>query len=268
MLHAYRSEWPKIRRRSILFGGLAMSFFSLLFVPLGIIRATSPSSRIGGPADLTARTLSGSEGLTSILIRGATLTAVIGLVLMASATAVEYTHGTLRNLLVRQSGRLHLLAGKFGALLTFVLISATVAYGLGMAAAFVTASARGVDTAAWTSSDGLQNLAGLYGNVLLATCGYSIFGFVSALVFRSAAAAVAVPMAYVIIVETLIGAIWTDAPQWLFGQLVASVMKGKGVLAFGSGSASYERGLFLAGLYVLLFAVVGGVLFRRRDVSA
>jgi ABC-2 type transport system permease protein len=268
MLRAFKSEWIKMRRRSVLLGGASMALFALIFIPLGIVTATSPGGRSGGgPQALTKIALSGNQGLTTLLSRGGTLTAVIALILVASAMAAEYQQGTLRNLLVRQPARLRLLTGKFLALLTYALIAATVAFLVGIGAALVTAPARGIDTVAWTSSAGIANLFAMYGNLVLAVIAYSVLGFFSAVVFRSPAAAVAAPLAYILIVENLLGAVWSDAPQWLFGKLVAAVLNGQSVLSAGAGLSSYGRGLFLGVVYVAGFVIVAGTLFRGRDVS-
>src|ERR1022692_4078635 len=126
MWRSFKSEWIKMRRRSVLIGGASIIFFALIFIPLGIITATSSGGRSGGgPQALTKIALSGDQGLTTLLSRGGTLTAVIALVLVASAMAAEYQQGTLRNLLVRQPARVRLLTGKFLALLTYALIAAT-----------------------------------------------------------------------------------------------------------------------------------------------
>jgi ABC-2 type transport system permease protein len=253
----------------VLIGGASMIFFALIFIPLGIITATSPGGRSGGgPQALTKIALSGDQGLTTLLSRGGTLTAVIALILVASAMAAEYQQGTLRNLLVRQPARIRLLTGKFLALLTYAVVAATVAFLVGFGAALVTAPARGIDTVAWTSSAGIANLFAMYGNLVLAVIAYSVLGYFSAVVFRSLAAAVAAPLAYILIVENLIGAVWSDAPQWLFGKLVAAVLNGQAVLSASAGLSSYGRGLLLGAIYVAGFGVVAGALLRRRDVSA
>jgi ABC-2 type transport system permease protein len=263
MFNAFKSEWIKVRRRAVLIGGVSMSVFSALFVPLGIIRATS--GHFGG---LPIIYLNTDKGLTTVMSRGVTLTAVIALIIVASATAAEYTHGTLRNLLVRQPHRLELLIGKFLGLLSYVFIAATIAFGVGIIAGLIVAPGHGVDTSAWTSAGGLSTLLSLYGELLFAVLGYSLLGFFSAVLFQSAAAAVAVPLAYIIIVENLIGAVWTDAPQWLFGQLVSSVINHESLLRADTGTATFSRGLTLGVIYMIAFAIVTGALFRFRDVTS
>ncbi len=271
MLSSFRSEWIKLHRRSLLVGAALMPLSSLLFIPLAVRNATRGTGgrlAMGGPQALTAGILSGDQGLTTLLSRGDTLVAVIALAIVAAATAVEYSHGTLRNLLVRQPHRLELLAGKFLALVSFVLIAATVALAIGIVVAFIATSGRGIDTAAWTTSTGIANLAGMYGDLLVAIVAYATAGFFSAILFRSAAAAIAVPLTYIIVVENLIGAVWSDAPDWLFGKLISAVLNGESVIRSDVALAGYERGLLLGLVWVALFAVLAGLLFRMRDVTS
>jgi ABC-type transport system involved in multi-copper enzyme maturation permease subunit len=255
----------------MLIGGALMSFFALVFVPLGIVnaaRGNGSRGAMGGPQALTMAALSSAKGLTTVLSRGGTLAAVIALAIVAAALAAEYSHGTLRNLLVRQPRRLQLLAGTFLALLSYVLLAATLACAIGIVAAVVVAPGRGIDTSVWFSSSGLSHLAAMYGDLILTVTAYAVVGFASAVLFRSAAAAVAVPLAYIIVVENLIGAVWSDAPNWLFGKLIAAVLNGESVLSTGTALASYGRGLTVGLLYMAGFAALSLVLFRYRDVTS
>lgn len=264
MYNAFKSEWVKVRRRALLLGAASMSVFSAVFIPLGINRATS-GHRFGG---LTKTVLESDQGLTTLLGRGATLTAVIALIIVASATAVEYSHGTLRNLLVREPHRLQLLTGKFAALLTFVLVATSLSFVAATAVALIFAPTDGVSTEAWTSSSGLANLLALYGNLVLATVGYSALGCFAAILFRSAAPAVAVPLAYIIVVENLIGAVWADAPQWLYGQVIDRLLNNESALNSGPSVASYVHGLTVGSVYCVGLILLTGALFRYRDVTS
>jgi ABC-type transport system involved in multi-copper enzyme maturation permease subunit len=268
MFSAYRSEWIKMRRRSILIGGVLMPILTAIFVPLGIRNAVNGGGGRLGPQALTTFVLASDKGLTTLLSRGATLTAVIALAIVASATAVEYSHGTLRNLLVRQPRRLEFLSGKFLALLTFVLLSATIALAVGVVVAMIAAPAQGIHTTAWTTSTGISNLATMYWELVVTVIGYSILGFFSAILFRSAAAAVAVPLVYIVVVENLIGAVWSSAPDWLYGKLLGSVVNGESVIRPDSSTASLSRGLIVGVIYMVGIAIVTAALFRFRDVTS
>ncbi len=270
MLEAFRSEWIKNRRRSMLIGAGLMPLLTIIFVPLGIRRALSGGGggRFAGPGDLTKLVLEGDKGLTTLLSRGGTLSAVIALAIVASSMAVEYPHGTLRNLLVRQPRRIQLLSGKFLSLLTFVFIAGTLSLGLGVLTALLVAPGQGVDTAAWTSSTGVSNLVTLYWELLVTILGYSVLGYFSAVLFRSPAAAVAVPLVYIIILENLIGAVWTDAPNWLYGKLLGGVINGESVLRSDTAVAGLSRGLTLSIIYMAGMGMVSALIFRFRDVTS
>ncbi|MDQ2960271.1 MAG: ABC transporter permease [Candidatus Dormibacteraeota bacterium] len=260
MVRAFRSEWIKIRRRSVLLGGAAMSFFAVVGVYFSITRATGVDNR---SAELNPAHLQAADGLTSLLSRSADIIGVIALILVAAAVAAEYSQGTLRNLLVREPGRLRLLSGKFLALLLFCLIGATVACAVGTGVGFLVAPQHGLSTSQWTSSQGLSNLVALYGNLMLAIVAWSILGAFSAMVFRSAAAAVGVAIGYSLAAEALISQVWADGPKWLYGRLTSVVLSGG-----DPAISSYGRSLLIVGLYAVAMVLIGGVLFRRRDVSA
>lgn len=246
-----------------------MPILTMIFVPLGIrTAANGRGGHFAGPQELTMLVLEGDKGLTTLLSRGGTLTAVIALAIVASAGAVEYSHGTLRNLLVRQPRRLELLAGSFLGLLSYVLIAATIALGLGVVAALISGPIQGVNTAAWTSSAGLANLLTLYWELLVTVVGYSVIGYFSAVLFRSAAAAVAVPLVYIIVLENLIGAVWTSAPDWLYGKLLGAVINGESIIRSDTSTASFGRGLLLGIIYMVVLSILTALLFRYRDVTS
>jgi ABC-type transport system involved in multi-copper enzyme maturation permease subunit len=80
------------------------------------------------------------------------LLGAIALVMCAGTLAADYSQGTWRNLLVRQPGRLRLLAGKWLALLGLVGAAGLVATVAAVVAALVVAPSQGIDTADWTNS--------------------------------------------------------------------------------------------------------------------
>ena len=114
MIRVFRSEWRKLRRPT-LFGGtlgivFALSVFitSLLFLLLDSDGGNGPRGRV-----ITRETLALPNGLYLGFTNVAGSLGTIALSVFAAQTALEYTNGTLRNLLVRQPKRLVLLAGKY-----------------------------------------------------------------------------------------------------------------------------------------------------------
>lgn len=259
MIRAFRSEWIKLRRRSILVGGLSMTVLAGAGVAFGIIRVATSQRR---DAVLELLVLRSGDGLVAALIRVSDFIVVIPLVIIAAAVAGEYAQGTMRNLLVREPGRIRLLLGKFMALLVYCLIASTVAFGVGALIAFQVAPHEGINTSPWTTPDALHNLLSLWGNLLLSTTAWCVLGLLGATVFRSPAAAVGVSLVFLLVVENLVIAIWTEAPQWLF------VTLNQAIIAGGNTNSDYGRAVGLVGLYCACAVVVAAVVFRRRDVSA
>jgi ABC-type transport system involved in multi-copper enzyme maturation permease subunit len=259
VIRAFASEWIKLRRRSILVGGLSMTVLAGAGVAFGIIRVATSQRR---DAVLELLVLRSGDGLVAALIRVSDFIVVIPLVIVAAAVAGEYAQGTMRNLLVREPGRIRLLLGKFAALLVYCLIASTVAFGVGALIAFQVAPHEGINTAPWTTPDALHNLLSLWGNLLLSTTAWCVLGLLGATVFRSPAAAVGVSLVFLLVVENLVIAIWTEAPQWLF------VTLNQAIIAGGNTNSDYGRAVGLIGLYCACAVVVAAVVFRRRDVSA
>ncbi len=115
---AFRSEWVKLKRRNLLVGtyvGLAVaaSLFAVLLF------AQAPATGGGDLPSLVQ--LAKPNGLIHGVNRAAVLLGIVAFGIAATQIASEYSLGTLRQLLVRQPRRPILLAGKFLAVLTFML---------------------------------------------------------------------------------------------------------------------------------------------------
>src|SRR6202035_1615371 len=119
---------------------------------LFVVLLFSQASANGGI--VTLHQLAQPNGLVIGVARAAVLLGVVAFGIAASQIAGEYSLGTLRQLLVRQPRRAVLLAGKFLAVVVFMLGAVIVASLVATVAAFVMAHARHVPTAAWTSSAG------------------------------------------------------------------------------------------------------------------
>jgi len=262
MIRAYWSEWWKIRRPGMILGGAGtMIGFAVLAVVLMLSRLDRAR---GGPgADvLTAAQLATSNGFATLITISATFMGVIALAICAVAVGMEYSTGSLRNLLVRQPARLRLLAGKLLALGSFIALAVVLAYGSALATALLLAPGHGISTAAWFTTAGVQSLLSTAGNVLLATLAWGAIGAVLATVLRSTAAAIAGGLAYVLVAENLLTAVWSDGKQWLPGQLINALAHG------GTSAVSYPSALALVGLYLVVALSAASALFRRRDVAA
>jgi ABC-2 type transport system permease protein len=256
---AFRSEWVKLRRRNLLLGtyiGLAVaaSLFAILLF--------AQASATGGGDLPSLAQLAQPNGLIHGVNRAAVLLGIVAFGIAATQIGNEYSLGTLRQLLVRQPRRQVLLAGKFLAVLSFMLGAVVFASLIATVAAFVMAHARHVPTMAWTSSAGIIDLTRALGDLLLATVGFTILGLAAGLLFRSSIIAVIVGFAYLLPVEAVVTRIAPHATAWLPGELLQAIAAG------GLLGAGFAHSLILSTVYVAIAGVVTTMVFMRKDVTA
>ena len=260
MIRAFRSEWLKILRPNIILGGAGtMCGFAILAVVLRLSRLGG--THIGPGTDLTAAMVAASNGFAPLIVFTAPFLGLVSLAVCAVAVGMEYSNGTLRNLLVRQPARLRLLTGKLLALGSFVTLAVVVSYGVGLVAALLLVPSHGVSTSAWFTAGGVQSLLATAGNLLLATLAWAAYGAVLAIMLRSAAAAISLGLGYLLVGETLLSSVWSGGNQWLPRVLMVALGLG------GTSEVAYGRALVLTGLYVVVAIGIAAILFRQRDVT-
>jgi len=261
IMNAFRSEWVKLRRRTLLlgvFGGLALaaSFFVLLLF--------SHAAAVGpGSADLPSLVvLAQPNGLIHGIDRVVVLLGIVAFGIAAFQIASEYSLGTLRQLLVRQPRRAVLLTGKYLGVISFMIAAVVFASLVGGGVAVIMAHVRHVPIGAWFSATGVKDLTGALGELLLAVMGFTTLGLAVGLLLRSAVFAVIVGLAYLIAIENIIGRVLPATNRWLPGQLLLGVGQG------GNSTSTFPRALIISGLYLIVVALVTTYAFIRRDVTA
>lgn len=261
MIQAFRSEWVKLRRRSLVLPTyLGLTAVSALFTVLVFSRAGGHNGR--GENFITLQQLAMADGLARGLTRAAPLLGVVAFGIAAAQVAFEFSLGTLRQILVRQPRRSVLLSGKALGILTF-LAGAVICSGLaGGAASMIMAHVRGIPTTAWTSPAGLADLGRALGNVALATVGFSVLGILAGILFRSPAPAAIVGFIYLIPVELLLSGVVNHADRWLPGQLLTAVAQG------APGDATFTHALVVSAAYAAAAVAISWTLFAKRDVTA
>jgi ABC-2 type transport system permease protein len=258
---AFRSEWIKLRRQTLLlgtFGGLAAaaSIFSIIVF--------TQAAKFGpGSAGLPSlQTLAQPNGLIHGLSRAVVLLGIVAFGIGASQIAAEYSLGTLRQLLVRQPRRAVLLTGKFLGVITF-LVSAVVFASLVTAGVdVVMAHVRHVPVGAWFSATGIGDLSRALGELLLAVIGFATLGLAVGLVLRSSVFAVIVGFAWLLPAENILGRIIPSTNNWLPGQLLSAVGQG------GTTTIGFGRALLVSVVYMAVVAGLTVYAFVRRDVTA
>jgi hypothetical protein len=192
------------------------------------------------------------------------LLGVVAFGIAAAQTASEYSLGTLRQLLVRQPRRVPLLLGKMLAVVVFMALATAFAAVVAFAVANLMAGARGASTSAWYTGTGFTDLLAALGRIELAVIGYSVLGLVIGQFLRSAVASVIVSFAWLIAIENIVTRIVPSTAKWLPGLSLSAIATN------GSAEAgiTFDRGLLVAGGYVLIAIVAASITFARRDVTA
>ena len=260
MSRAFRAEWVKLRRPRFLFGVLTVmagfAALSTILLITGVISGEDdgPFER-AGLVDLAA-----ADGVAQGLGLAANFLSVVAMVVAAWKVAAEFGDGTIRNLVIRQPHRGRLAAGKVGALCSLLLIGVLAATAVSVALSFALAPTNDIDTAAWTTSDGLAAVISGVVNMSLTVLGWGLLGAALGLAVGSSAMAIGIGLAWMLPVENLLALALGDNGKYLPGQILT-------ILADGGGDPSYLTALTISVLYAAAASIVGAIVFTRRDLS-
>jgi ABC-type transport system involved in multi-copper enzyme maturation permease subunit len=189
------------------------------------------------------------------------LLGIIAYCVFAAQTAQEYTYGTLRNLLVRQPGRVRLLAGKLISMKLFAIVMVLISGVLAVAISYFLAPNADVKTDLWFTSDGRIEILQAIVNVSISVIGFGIFGMIMGLLLRSPISSIAIGVLWILIIENLIGAVRSSTLEWLPGSQLQVIAVG------GTPQVSYIHAMALAGIYIAVGGLIASVLFSKRDVA-
>jgi ABC-type transport system involved in multi-copper enzyme maturation permease subunit len=186
---------------------------------------------------------------------------IIALCVFAAQTAQEYTYGTLRNLLIRQPGRMKILVGKLISMILFGLVMISIAAVISIAISYILAPGAKVSTDLWFTSAGFEAIFTTFINVTISVVAFGIVGMVLGLLLRSPISAISFGVLWILIIEVLLMAVKNSLQSWLPGAQLSAIASG------GSPDLTYTHALTVGGLYVAVGAIVASVLFVRRDVA-
>ena len=262
MISVILAESRKLRRQTLFLGTLGASLFftglttTFLYLMIDSEEGNSDRGRQVGREVLNLA--SGSVfGFASV----GGLLGIIALCVFAAQTAQEYTYGTLRNLLVRQPGRLQILIGKLIAMKVFALILVLISALVSIAISLLLAERAKVTTDLWFTAEGYQAIGQNLLNVSISVIYFGIVGMVLGLLLRSPISAISIGVLWLLIIENLIGAVKPETLDWMPGNQLATIAQG------GTPDVSYSHALTLGTAYVFLGAIVAAILFSRRDVA-
>lgn len=256
---AFVSEWVKMRRRKLWYG----SYGAIV----GVVVMTTVVTILGAHhhaahGELTLFQLSFASGLSQSLDQSGVLLGAVSFSIAAFQFGGEFSHGTLRNLLVRQPRRWALMAGKCLAVLSFLLGAIAVAAVFGICAAFVLAHIRHIPTEAWTSGLGMSDVGVQIGDIAASACGFAAIGMIAGLLLRSSVLAIAAGLAALLPFETILTDAVPGTGRWLPAPLLESIAQG------GASSAPFEAALWTMAAYLGAAFTVAVLVFVRRDVTA
>ncbi|OIQ74590.1 ABC-2 family transporter protein [mine drainage metagenome] len=261
MIHVFRAEWRKIRRPSLFIGTL-ISIVLVSALSSSVFFIVMDQPRRGNEVRVTKAMFEQASGLTLGFGNAGSLLGVVALCIFAAQMAQEYSLGTMRNLLVRQPRRITLLAGKYLAMASFAALLVVVSALVSVATSYIWASAKHIDTTLWGTSAAYHSLALTFINVLIATLGYGTIGIFLGILLRSPISSISIGLAWLLVVEGILAAVFTSSRKWLPGQLLSIVAAG------GDSAVNYSRALTTSLIFLALALTAIGILFKRRDVSA
>jgi ABC-2 type transport system permease protein len=262
MTAVIRAELSKLARPRVLLGAaLAAALFATV-AGLTVFAGADPGATATPGRGPTLEELTGPGGGTRAFATGASFVGLFVVVTFIANGAVEFSSGTLRTLLMRQPGRVRLLAGKMVALLLFAAGVLLVAEVLTLAVSTVVAPSQDVATAEWFGISGLGHAAADYLTALSATTSWALLGMALAVFLRSTLLALGIGIAWAGPFEHLLQDAWTAASDWFPGLLVEAVAVG------GTPDVSFARAALLVAVYVSAAAAAAFTVFSRRDVTA
>ena len=262
VIRIFFAEWRKLRRPTLLLGTLgAVSFFSVLVSSVLFLMIDSPQGNGDPGVQITREMLSLPSGATQSFSSIGGLLGIIALCVFAAQTAQEYSLGTLRNLLVRQPGRIRILVGKLASMKTFAIVMTLVSAVISIGVSYALAGGKNVSTELWFNGDGRLEIAKTLLNVFLSILGFGIIGMVLGIVLRSPISSISIGVLWLLIIENIVGALKSSTLNWLPGNQLSTIATG------GSPNVSYSHALSLSAIYVSVALVIATVLFTKRDVS-
>lgn len=259
---AVRSELVRLRRMWTL--PAAVIAITILATAVSFSGSTpgGPVSQPEGSSSNTASSsaideLAAADGITTGISTAGTLVALLCLVMWALSIARDLQTGSIRILLVTQARRVVYLGGKLAALAIATIVTSIAAIATSVAVAYIAGPAQGVSTAAWE----WNSVGSAMVNLGLTALMWGAIGALLAMLFRSAAAAIATGIGYLLLGERLIALVWNNADSWLPSGVSTALLDG------GNDTTSYLHALVLALGYLALCGAVAVTVLQQRDIT-
>jgi len=264
MICSVRAELTKILRRKVVLLTAAVALVFAIGATALVVAAAEPAASLGPGADrtLSVEALPAAGGGTQVFRDAVSFVGFFVLVVFVGWTAVEFSRGTMRTMLLRQPRRIPLLAGKVAALLGFAAATLACVELVSWFTALVLAPGSGIDTSAWTSLAALRAGVVDYGAALVWVAGYALLGTALAVVLRSVTVALAVGIAWFGPFEHILQNNWAGAARYFPGLSLEAFAAG------GTSEVGVGHALVVVTLVVVVAVLVACTSFVRRDVTA
>jgi len=258
-----RAEWLKLRTTSIpwVLASIALVLTGLLMLLYFVNKGAGGPDHQGGFGPPDPNVPHTAQQLRDLLGLGVNIY-VFALLLGVLIITVEFRHKTVTTAFLVTPRRPLFVAGKLliaaisGAALALVVLTGTVIGG-------------GIALAAKGGSFG--TLAAQIGAVLpgmvLVYALFAVVGVGLGSLLTNQVAAIVVSLGWFLILENIIGGIWTGTARWLPG---GAAQAATNLSAGGSrqiGLFSWWQGSLLILLYGLVFAAIGSLVLTRRDIT-
>lgn len=257
-----RSEAKRLNRRSITWLGAGLS---LLFAFVGtsvafmagqdIVGAQMPPG-MGFPVDPSS-----PQGVVAGLSMASNLVGILALSLWAAATASDYSSGWIRLMVQAEPRRWRLLMGKVVALVGITLVGTTIVAAVGVALAYPLAEAAGVSTELW-SEDVVSTIVSGWANLSVSSVVWGLIGLAIAAISRSAVAATAGGIGYIVVFEGVLAFTADDVTTYLPGSIISAIGAG------GTVDLEYTVALALGALLAVAALAITAWVFHRRDITS
>jgi ABC-2 type transport system permease protein len=260
-MNVVRAELATLgRRRVLVTTALATAAFAVV-TTLATVLSAEPAPGTPQGRGATLESLAEPGGGTEAFSLGIGFVGLLVLVAFIARLAGEFSHGTLRTVLMKEPRRLRMVLGKMVALVGFMAAVLLLAEALSFAASVLIAPSQDVDTANWYGLDGIADAAGAYAAALAGTSAWALYGMTLALLLRSVAIAVGVGVAWAGPLEHITAESWQTAERWFPGLQLETLAAG------GTSDLSSERALLLTAIYATLAVAAGLLTLSRRDIS-
>lgn len=262
MIRSIRAEMVKLARRKVLAVTAAVVAGFSVGASAVVLAAARPAAEIRGGRGVSLESLSGAGGAAEVFTTAVSFAGTFLFVVFVGAMASEFSRGTFRTSLLRQPGRVRLLAGRLVALLGFAAVALASVEALTWVAGRVFAPGQGVDTSGWTSAAAAREAVGAYASTLFWVTGYAVLGTALAVVVRSVPVAVGVGIFWAGPFEHILQDAWSAAGRFFPGLLLEAFVAG------GTETVSAGRAAATVAVYVSAAAALAAVTVARRDVTA